>query len=277
MKHIIFALALLFPFQLQAAQTCPRIISIGGAITEIVYKLGVERCLVGADTTSTYPEEAKDLPMVGYQRQLSSEGILSLKPEMILHTNQAGPPAVLKQIDQAGIQRIAVDDTHSLGAVYEKIRTVAQTFGVEEKGDALIADLKSQSRELEAVKPDTSPGVLFMMQHGGGAPMAGGKETAADGIISLAGGKNVLDFEGYKPLTPEALAKLNPDIIVTTQESLGQMGGVEGLLQTPGIKLTKAAQDRNIVAMDALLILGFGPRTVQAARELSNAFKKDMQ
>lgn len=274
MIRILTLILFILPFQAQASETCPRTISIGGAITEIIYKLGLEQCLVGADTTSTYPQEAKALPMVGYQRQLSSEGILSLKPDLILHSDQAGPPAVLNQIDHAGIKRVIVDDTHSLDAVYGKIRGVAKTFDHEEKGEALIAELQSHSKGLLSNEASQSPKVLFIMQHGGGAPMAGGKKTAADSIIALAGGKNVIDFNGYKPLTPEAFATLNPDIIVTTQESFSQMGGLNGVLKTPGIILTQAGKDKNIIAMDALLILGFGPRTVEAAQKLSKSFRK---
>lgn len=273
MKSIIFVLALLLPFQLQAAETCPRTISIGGALTEIVYKLEKEQCLIAADTTSTYPKEAEELPMIGYQRQLSAEGILSLKPDVVLHTSQAGPPSVLKQIDQAGIKRVVVEDEASLEGVYSKIRSVSKLFDVSEKGETLIETMQKEAQGVAATK--TKPKVLFMMQHGGGAPMAGGKGTAADAIITLSGGENVVEFDRYKPLTPEAMAALNPDIIVTTEDSLKQLGGIEGLLATPGLKLTKAGQDKKIIAMDALLILGFGPRTIEAAQELSKAFKKD--
>lgn len=276
MTRIILSLTLLMtlPLSANAAKTCPKTISIGGAITEIIYQLDKQDCLVGADTTSTYPKEASELPMIGYQRQLSAEGILSLKPDMIIHSNQAGPPRVLKQIDQAGIKRVVVSDEPSLNGVYRKILEVASVFDVQEKGDELIATLKQEARTLQ--NTDAKPKVLFMMQHGGGAPMAGGKGTAADAIIVLAGGHNVIQFDRYKPLTPEALASLNPDIIVTTDDSLKQLGGIEGFLTTPGLKLTKAGQSQNIVSMDALLILGFGPRTVEAAQELSKAFDKDV-
>ncbi len=269
-RILIFTLVLIMPATAMAAD-CPRTLSIGGAITEIVYKLGKEECLVGADTTSTYPKASSKLPMVGYQRMLNAEGILSLEPELIIHTEQAGPPAVIEQIDQAGIKRVEIKEQPSLDAVYQKIEAVAEAFGVEQEGLVLIEELKQQKEELDTAETD-KPKVLFIMQHGGGAPMAGGKTTAADAIISLAGGENVVDFDRYKPLTPEALATLNPDIIVTTDESMAQMGGVEGLLQTPGIALTAAGKSKNIVSMDALLVLGFGPRTIEAAQELSKAF-----
>lgn len=277
MMRIVTSLAFLMmlPLSANAADTCPKTISIGGAITEIIYQLGKQHCLVGADTTSTYPKEASELPMIGYQRQLSAEGILSLKPDVIIHSNQAGPPSVLEQIDQARIKRVVVSDEPSLDGVYTKIQAVAKVFDAKDKGDVLIAGLEQDAGTLQ--NADAKPNVLFMMQHGGSAPMAGGKGTAADAIIALAGGNNVIEFDRYKPLTPEALASLNPDIIVTTDDSLKQLGGVEGFLATPGLKLTKAGQKKNVVPMDALLILGFGPRTIEAAQELSKAFEKDVR
>lgn len=272
MKTLIFALTLLLPLQAYAAETCPRTISVGGALTEIVYKLGKAHCLIAADTTSTYPEDAANLPMVGYQRQLSAEGILSLKPDVVLHTNQAGPASALMQIDQAGIQRVVVEDTTSLDGVYIKIRAVSTLFDVPKKGEELIAGMQENAKTINTA--NTKPKVMFIMQHGGGAPMAGGQGTAADAIIALAGGQNVIEFDRYKPLTPESMVALNPDIIVTTEDSLKQLGGIESLLKTPGLKLTKAGKNKNVIAMDALLILGFGPRTIEAAQQLSDAFRK---
>ncbi len=274
-RIFIFALITLFPLQAGASE-CPRTLSIGGAITEIVYKLGKQDCLVGVDTTSTYPEAASKLPMVGYQRMLNAEGILSLKPDVIIHTNQAGPPTVLKQIDQAGIKRIEIKDEPSLEAVYAKIEAVSAVFGIEDQGEKLIGELVRQ-REALALSDTAKPRVLFVMSHGGGTPMVGGKGTAADAIINLAGGDNVVSFDRYKPLTPEALATLNPEFIVTTEDSLTQMGGISGLLHMPGVSLTQAGKNKRVVSMDALLILGFGPRTIEAAQTLSEQLSMDIQ
>jgi iron complex transport system substrate-binding protein len=256
-----------------AADNCPRTVSAGGALTEIIYRLAKQECLVGVDTTSTYPPAAQTLPQVGYARQLSAEGILSLTPDVVLHGPDAGPPATLEQIDSAGIRRIIIDGPLTLPGVYDKIETIAALYNVPDRGAALIEKLKEDEGKLTKALHD-APRVLFLMQHGGGAPIAGGKDTAADAIIRLAGGKNVIDFKNYKPLTPEAMAALRPDIIVTTTESLAQMGGEDGLVHRPGIALTPAGANRNIVSMDALYLLGFGPRAVKAAGELATAFEE---
>ena len=96
-----------------------------------------------------------------------------------------------------------------------------------------------------------------------------GRRTAADSIIALAGGRNAVEgYEGYKPLTAEAAAGAAPDVILVTSRGLETSGGVDELLKQPGLSLTPAGKARRVIAMDDLLLLGFGPRLGQAAKEL---------
>ena len=69
-----------------------RIVSIGGAVTEILYALGLKDRVVAVDATSLYPDEAlKQKPSVGYFRALSAEGVLGLNPSLVLAIDGAGP------------------------------------------------------------------------------------------------------------------------------------------------------------------------------------------
>jgi iron complex transport system substrate-binding protein len=77
------------------ADSLQRLVSVNGSVTEVVYALGAQGQLVGVDTTSKYPPETQKLPNVGYQRQLSAEGVLSLQPSLVLVTEDAGPPTAL--------------------------------------------------------------------------------------------------------------------------------------------------------------------------------------
>ena len=76
-----------------------RIVSIGGAITEILYALGFEDRLAGVDTTSLYPRRAlRDKPNVGYMRQLSAEGVLGLNPSLVLAVQGSGPKETMEML-----------------------------------------------------------------------------------------------------------------------------------------------------------------------------------
>ena len=259
-----------------AAEAPRRVVSIGGALTEIVYALEAQEVLVGNDTTSYYPPAAEHLPKVGYQRALSAEGIVSLSPDLVMLTEEAGPPAVLAQLQAANIPTLQLKAGRSLTDVRDAIRVIARALKKDRAGSALIDAIDRQTAELAkvTVRHPTDKRVLFILQHGGGAPMAGGRETAADSIIRLSGAQNaVTEYTGYKPLTPEAAAALQPDVILTTVRGLAQAGGKDALLAAPGLSLTPAARTGSLIVMDALLLLGFGPRTVQAAATLHEAYQ----
>ena len=250
-----------------------RVVSVGGAVTEIIYALGLSDRIVAVDSTSSYPEEAASKPNVGYMRRLAAEPILSLEPSMVLAVEDAGPPAVLDQMREAGLPVALIPDDPSPAGVLDKIERVAAALGEEEKGRALAARLKGKLDALvtAVARFPMRPRVLFLLSIGrGGALLAAGRKTAAAAIIELAGGVNAVDaFEGYKPLSPEAAVAAAPDVILVTNRSLRLLGGRAGLLGIPEIALTPAGQGRRIIAMDGLLLLGFGPRTGIAIEQLA--------
>lgn len=245
------------------------IVSIGGAVTEIVYALGQQDRLLAVDSTSLYPAAAGALPNVGYMRQLSAEPILALGPELVLAAEDAGPPAAIEQIEDAGVPVVAVPDDYTPDGVLTKIEVIAAALGVEEKGRALRAEVAAELDALKTAFGDVSarPRVLFLLTISQGrTTVAAGRRTSAEGIIHLAGGVNAIDgFESYKPLSPEAAVAAAPEVLLVTRRSLDLMGGLEGLLSIPEVALTPAAQNGRVVTMDGLLLLGFGPRTAEAA------------
>lgn len=257
------------------AEPPKRVVSVGGDLTEIVYALQAQDLLVGNDTTSYYPEAAKKLPKVGYRRALSAEGILSLRPDLVILTEESGPPSVLQQIESAGLVILRLKAGKSIDDVKENISSIGNALHLKEKAEALIAQIKRDSESLASITENqpSRKRVMFIMQHGGGVPMAAGTETVASSIIDLSGAENVIkDYKGYKHLTPEAAVALSPDVILVTYP--GQVGGQEKLQEIQGISLTPAAQKGHIIEMDPSLLLGFGLRTVKAATRLNEAYQE---
>ncbi len=247
------------------------VVSVGGSITEIVYALGAADRIVAVDSTSLYPAEARGKPDVGYMRQLAAEPILALEPSMVLAVEDAGPPAVLDQLRESGVPVVIVPDDPTPEGVIDKIGIVAESLGLPEKGQEITDRLAADFQALKDAIATTAdrPRVLFLLSVGGGAPLAGGRDTSADGIITLAGGENVASgFEGYKTFSPEAAVTVAPEVILVTDRTLSRLGGPEGLLAIPQLALTPAGQGLRIVAIDGLLLLGFGPRTGEAIRTL---------
>lgn len=270
--RILFALGLLFGGVTTAVAEPQRIVSAGGSVTEIVYALGAGDRLVGVDTTSLYPPAVHGLPNVGYLRTLSAEPVLSLAPDLILAEADAGPPDALTQLREAGVEIVMAPDEPDVEGVAAKIDTVAAALGRQDEGDALKQRIRTEWRTVEQAVASTQarPRVLFVLSTGAGAPLVAGLETSAAGIIAMAGGENAVQaFTGYRPLTPEAGVALAPDVILVTRRTLEMLGGEAGLLETPGLGATPAAGKGRVIAMDALLLLGFGPRVPEAAARLA--------
>lgn len=257
--------------RLQAGTQLPRLITVSGAITEVVYALGAEAQLVGTDTTSLYPKAAQGTPKVGYMRQLSAEGVLSLKPDVVISTTEAGPPVVLDQLRSAGVKVELLKSEYTWSDVISKVNAVGRAARRETAARELQARLDAEWAQLRsemAAESRSKPRVLFILSHGS-TPLVGGLETAADSLIRFAGGVNPLtSFKGYKPMTAEAMASAAPDFILSTDQGIEALGGIQKFWQRPELKLTPAYRQRALVTLDALLLLGFGPRLPQAVREV---------
>ncbi|MEX0922421.1 MAG: ABC transporter substrate-binding protein [Rhodovibrionaceae bacterium] len=278
---LLTGLALLLALALpgRAEAEAERIASIGGSVTEIVYALGQQERIVAVDATSLYPPAARSHPDVGYLRALSAEPILATAPDLILTEADAGPPQVLEQLRQSGIAVIAVPDESSLAGVAGKVRAVAAALGSVAAGESLIAEIERQAGELAAqiATAPTRPRVLFLLSAGRGAPLAAGRGTSAEAIIELAGGENAISgFEGYKPLSPESAIAAAPEVVLTTTRTLEGLGGAQALLSLPALAATPAARDGRLLALDGLLLLGFGPRTPEAMRALATALHPEL-
>lgn len=262
-------------------KTARRIVSIGGGLTEIIYALGAEKELVGVDTTSLYPDAATKLPSVGYARALSSEGILALSPTLVIATEDAGPSAVLRQIGTAGVPVSVLSANDRFEGVIERIQHVGSLIERSTQAAQLEAQLKQdwqRARTPILSRKSPAPRVLFILSHSPAQIMVGGRKTSADAMITYAGARNAVDgFDGFKPLTPEAVIAAQPDIVLFTEQGMNVVGGVDGALKLPGLAQTPAGQKRRIVALEAMFMLGFGPRLPQALSALDQTFIKAMQ
>jgi iron complex transport system substrate-binding protein len=256
-----------------------RIVAIGGAVTEIVYALGLAQRLVGVDTTSLYPPEAlKDKPNVGYMRALSAEGILSLKPDLVVAMAGSGPPAILKLVEEAGVRLVTIPDDPTPEGAIEKIRMIGRLLGAEAPAEGLAADVERRFAAVAAARKAVTTPVraLFVLTLQGGRPLVAGTKTAADGMIALAGATNVgAGFEAYKAMTDEAIIAAAPDVVVMMANG-GARTAPETVFALPALAATPASANRRLVSADGLWLLGFGPRTPEAAGFLFRAFYPDL-
>ncbi|MHC8368581.1 heme/hemin ABC transporter substrate-binding protein [Pseudomonas sp. ZT5P21] len=262
-----------------ATELPQRWVSAGGALSEWVCALGGESKLVGVDTTSQHPESLKALPSIGYQRQLPAEGILSLRPQILVGTEETGPPPVLSQIRTAGVQVELFSAQPDLPTLQSNLQLLGKLLGAEERAVQLFQAYQQQLdqqkiRVTKAQLTQQSPGVLVLLGHAGGKALIAGKDTAADWLIQNAGGHNLATHTGYKPFSNESLISLDPEVLVFADRALtGEAARAALFKENPILSSTRAAMDGRVMELDpTLLVGGLGPRLPDALKKISDGF-----
>lgn len=249
----------------------PRLVTIGGAATEIVFALGAGDWVVAVDTSSSYPEAARQLPQVGYVRNLSPEGVLSREPDLVIATGAVGPPQARQLLERVDVPMLWLPDPVGVADFRESVRMVASRLDLESAGERLLetvdAQLAEAAERVEAFA-DERPRVLFLMEPpgSGAGGMAGGRETRAATLIELAGGANAAaGSTGFQPISPESLLAMNPEVILIGRSSAhgGGSGAAQSLLESRALAGVAAIR-REAVFEVPLSDLAFGPRLGEA-------------
>jgi iron complex transport system substrate-binding protein len=276
MRSALFALALALPTgaYAQSHPDARAIVAIGGPVTETIFALGEGARVIARDTTSLYPEAVTALPDVGYMRQLSAEGVLSVGPDLIVTRDTAGPPETLDQLRAASVPVVSIHDSFTKEAVLDNVTAIGAAIGAEDAAAALYAKIAAQFANLEASLAEQTdrPRVLFILSNQAGRLNVAGAQTGANGIIEMAGGDNVMAaaFNGYKIMGDEALIEAAPDVIVMMTGEADHEGRADEIFALPALAQSPAAAHGRFVRVDPAA-LGFGPRTAVFAQDLHEA------
>ncbi len=247
-----------------------KIVSVGGSITETIVALGHYDKLIGVDLSSAYPKEVTKLPNVGYWLDLPQEGILSLKPDIVITSEQSAPKKLIDTLPSYGIKTYVISDEASIESAKKKISQIAQILNEEKKANEIILKIENNiSKMQDEIKDKKRPKVLFLFSRGEGTTMAAGTETKAGVMIKLAGGENVVSSKQFSQISKESVLQMNPDVVITSNHT-GDIG-----IDKNVILATNAGKNNQIYDMDMILISGFTVRTDTALQELSCMFFKN--
>jgi len=234
-----------------------RIVSLATGVGETLVALGVADRIVGRDETSDDPLLA-DIPVVTEAHSVSAERVLALDPDLVIVDARTTPIEALDQIAQVGVPVVEVPEAWTLGDIEPRTAAVAAAVGVDPT--PLFEGLPS-----DATAPATGPRVAFLYLRGtAGVYLLGGSGSGADSIIAAAGGIDAgaeAGFDAFVPLTAEALATINPDVLVAMTKGVESVNGVDGLLALPGVAQTTAGREGRVIIVDDTILLSFGPRT----------------
>ena len=252
-----------------------RVVCVGGALTECAFALGAGDRVVAVDTTSLFPPAARGLPSIGYMRALPTEGMVALRPDLLLLSDEAGPATAIEVLRAARLPIRTVPDGAGGPAAVAKLRAVAEALELpaDPPAAALAEDWAALDAPVAAL-PGRPPRVMFLLSAASGAPVVSGTATHADAAIRAAGAVNAVQgYAGYRPLSAEMAATLAPEVVLMMDHALEGAGGAEAIFRLPALAVTPAAATRRVVAMDGAFLLNFGPRAALSRRALALALR----
>ncbi|HQY31389.1 MAG TPA: ABC transporter substrate-binding protein, partial [Thermomicrobiales bacterium] len=181
----------------------------------------------------------------------------------------------------AGVAVVIIKSYTDITAPFEKISDISTVLGVPDVGTALAASVQGQVDAAVALaKTATShPRVIFLYVRGAAVQLIGGEGSGADTLIALAGGIDggtEAGIKGFMPITAEALVSAAPDVILVMSAGLESIGGIDGLLQIPGVAETPAGENGRIIAFDDQYLLGLGPRIGQVITDLVHGLHPEL-
>jgi len=242
-----------------------RIVCLSKQLTEMVFALGKGQDIVAVDLSSTYPDSAKLLKTVGYHRSLSPEAIISMNPDLVIHSNDIGPDNVLPQIEKAGLKTKAFGGANTVDSARLLLKDLGNFFGEEAKADSLVKKLdEGLARAADTLKArNIHDSLKVMIIHFGlrnnNYFVMSGRNGVGDKMIRLAGG---MPTQGVREMSPEAVALANPDVIIATDYGYDKMGSMDKFISSvPGVALTNAGKNKRIVRFEEHDLIYFGPRS----------------
>ena len=254
------------------AKNSNSIVVAGGSITEIIYFLNLQNKLVGVDVTSNYPLNAKKLPSIGYIRNLSIEGLLSLKPNLILAEESIGPPIIVKQLNKTSVEFRIIKNNYTIDGINEKFLCISKILDIEIKNNIDYKKFVNNVKKLKSFVKNNNKekkDILLILMMKGTSPIIAGKNTSGHGFIKMIGQNNSMGkVSGWKPVSSEQILIANPNYIIVTKRALKDFTSIENFLKLPGISSTKAAKNKNVFIKDGMSLLGYGPRTINVAKEI---------
>ena len=250
------------------SQTAPRVISTDAGITAIVEALEAGDSLVAIDVTSAgHP----GLPRVGYHRALSAEGLLSLKPDLVLASEHAGPPSTLSTLRKLGVDVTQLPAPLSVQDLAGNIAAIGSSLNRENAAKTLLRQLDSRARAI-AARGESGASALLVRENDGVIRVAGAN-TAGDALLELVGARNLADFSGYRSYSVEALLTEDPQILVIAAGT-GERPE-EWIERYPLLQHSQAVRSGRLLAVrGSSLVGGLSLTTLSEAEALLDALSR---
>ncbi|MDT9692573.1 ABC transporter substrate-binding protein [Streptomyces sp. P9(2023)] len=282
-----------------------RAVSLNQGTTEIMLSLGLADRMVGTATWTDpvmkgLEKAAADVPRLA-ENYPSFEKVLDTEPDFVAasfaSTLAKGGVATREQFEKLGVPTyLSPSDCQgkdnsgggdgkrteplTMEAVYGEVRDLARVFGVEERGEALVAELKGRVAKATEGLDAQGVSVLYWFSDSESPYMAGC--CGAPGVITRETGvKNVFDSttDEWPQIGWEAVADRDPDILVigdlTRKAQSGESAAkkIEFLESHPVTKTMDAVRNKRYVLLSGQAM---NPtiRTVEGIEQLAAGLRR---
>lgn len=260
------------------AEDASRVVAAGGSIAEMLFTLNAAHLIVAVDSTASYLPKAISLPSIGYVRNLSAEGVLTLQPTVVIGEHDMGPSAVIDQLSMVDVDIRRVREKHTTQGIIDKFLCIAKIIGHSETAETILStELNGTIRKLAERPSDLRPDpqrVMLILNFVDHQPIVAGANTSGDGVLKMAGALNIFsDIDGWKPISRELLSVAQPDHIVLTKRALESIGGINNINTNALLESTNAIKEGNVHIFQGMSLLGFGLQTLDVALQLKTAIE----
>lgn len=264
--------------EVKLTRPAQRVVSMAPSNTEILFAIGAGNQVVGRDTLSDFPEEAKKLPDIGSTFDaLNTEQIVSLKPDLVLAA-EINTPEQVKQLEDLGLTVYYLKNPLTLEEMYGNLDIVAQLTGHQKEAATLVDSLKKRVAAVDAkIAPISSRFSVFyeLDATDPAKPYTAGKGTFITQLIERAGGHNIAaDLDGYPQLSLEQVVAADPAFIILGDARYGV--SPETIAQRPGWENLSAVKNGKVLAFNDDLVSRPGPRLVDALEELAKLLRPEL-
>lgn len=259
--------------ELTFAQAPARIVTLVPSETEIVYAIGAGEQVVAVDDFSNYPEDAAAKEKIGGM-EANVEKIVSLKPDLVLASSGMNQPIV----DKLRSLKLTVyaSDPKTYDDVIAKITQIGSIMDKTKEAAEVTGHMQDVRQQVtDAVKDAPKPKVFLEFSPG----WTVGKGEFLDELLTIAGGTNIADQQGWYEIDPESVVKTNPDVIIYASMIVKEgeknpiLTGIEG---RPGWNTIAAIKDKKIYEVDQDPLVRVGPRLAEGLLEVAKKLHPDL-
>ena len=237
-----------------------RVTTTNPSAAQTMWALGAESQVVGVTGFAGYLDGAANRTNVSANDAgVSPERVIDTEPDLVLAPN-ATPVETVETLRADGLTVYHFRGATDFEDVADKTRIIGELTGNTASAAETNDWMWENVAEVEASVNNTDrPQVLYPLLGG----FAVGGDTFINEIITTAGGENVAasEFDGYRPLNAETVIDLDPEVLLVTDQTEGQ------IVDSEPYSLTSAAETGRVATLEVSYLNQPAPRSVVYATQ----------